>query len=210
MQTLAKAREVSNKAAEMADKALAIVSTMMETSGLSGYSLSGRGKSVQSIMGKLEKKPGRSIESFTDLVGIRICLSDLRQAYKVAEILGAKITDDYIQNPKPVTEGGYAGRLHCSLKLEGVEFPIELQIGSRDITKVIKTKVAGDDLHGAIYKGNNIPEFVKIAVARVFLLVNSVNLSGLSISDDPFIAGEISATIQMVKQAMTQKGDRNV
>lgn len=132
------------------------------------YSISGRVKSISSILDKVAKKKiplDTMEEQITDLAGIRIICQFLDDCYKVAEIIKKRKDmevveeNDYITNPK---KSGYRS-YHILVK-----YTVQLLDGPKEIYAEIQIRTMGMNCwstieHSLQYKYNgNMPEALKI------------------------------------------------
>ena len=143
------------------------------------YSVSGRVKSISSILEKVMKKHislDAIEESLFDIAGIRIICQFLDDCYSVAELI-KKRTDmevvdenDYITNPK---ESGYRS-YHLKVK-----YKVQLLNGPKTIFAEIQIRTMGMNCWSTIehslqykYKGN-MPDYIKTKLSDAALTILS-------------------------------------
>lgn len=209
-------REIGATASQENEEVAQRMQEALERAGVKDIEVQFRGKSLKSILGKLQETPGMKLKDIKDLSGIRINIAQLRepsfeQYNKIKAVIQEEfgIPDtaikDYNAKPNP---WGYTGRIHLFDPGEAGIYS-EIQVGSKDLSAFIekKFKLPGGstmELHdltgykGQLY-GKAIPPELQSEYTSLIKRITDVNKSGTNLAQNAEAQAEVDAYFAKVQ-----------
>jgi len=209
-------REIGATASQENEEVAQRLQEALERAGVKDIEVQFRGKSLKSILGKLQETPGMKIKDIKDLSGIRVNITQLSETnFAQYNQIKTVIQDefgipdaaikDYNAKPNP---WGYTGRIHL-FDPGGAGVYSEIQVGSKDLSAFIEKKFklpngSTMELHdltgykGQLY-GKAIPAELQTEYTRLIKRVTDVNKAGSNLAQAPGAQAEVDAYFAKVQ-----------
>lgn len=209
-------REIGATASQENEEVAQRLREALERAGVEDIEVQFRGKSLKSILGKLQETPGMKLKDIKDLSGIRVNITQLNETNfaqynqiksAIQEEFGIPdaAIKDYNAKPNP---WGYTGRIHLFDPGEAGIYS-EIQVGSKDLSAFIekKFKLPGGstmELHdltgykGQLY-GKAIPPELQTEYTALIKRITDVNKSGTNLAQNAEAQAEVDAYFAKVQ-----------